>query len=198
SPFGHKFERNSNGGDERNFKLILATLAQKYPAYPFGMDLDAATDFLNQDRYYYRLPKDEMRSVEGRLLRAVSITRGGFVYGGALAGVNLIRAAMHFQMDTLYPFLLHVQINTGWNLESVLAITDDVDSHVTEDLIDPENYVVIQSTKRRGQSKRPKVVFHRCNRHKQFGTYRLLKYVESIIMKYKDCPAYHPGRLWQY
>lgn len=198
SPFGHKFDRVNPGNGERNFKLILATLAQVYPNYPFGMSLDAARNFLNHDRYFYQLPKDEMRSVEGRLLRAVHVTRGNFIYGGAYSGVNLIRAAMHFQLDTLYPFLLHVQINTGWNLESILALTDNLDSHVTDDLIDPENYVVIQSTKRRGQKKGPKVVFHRCNRHRQFGTYRLLKYVESVVTKYKNCQVYCPGQLWQF
>jgi hypothetical protein len=197
NPFGHKFDRANKGNDERNFKLILATLAQEFPGYPFGMRLDEATNFFNQNRFV-EMKGDVKRSVEGRLLRAISVTKTKFVHGGTIGCINLIRAAMHFLPETLYPFLLHVQINTGWNLESVLALTDDVDAHVTDDLIDPENYVVIQSTKRRSQDNGGKAVFHRCSRHKQFSTYRLLKYVESIVTKYKGCQSYKTGRLWQH
>lgn len=197
SLFGHHFNRDACREDaERNLRIILATLAQKYPNYPFNMSFAEATDFFTQNRYE-QLSDDEQSSLEKRLISAVYSTPSYF-YDGTITRINLIRAAMHFLLDTLYPFLLHVQINSGWNLESVLAISDDVDAHVTADLIDPENYVVIQSTKNRGQRGGAKLVFHRCSRHRRFSTYRLLKYVESIVTQYKGCQHYQSEQLWQF
>ncbi len=197
NPFGHHFNRNAGRKvAEENLRLILATLAQKYTDYPFNMSFEEASGFFSYDRYQ-RIVRDETLSLEKQLLNAVYSTPS-FFYDGAITQINLIRAAMHFLPDTLYPFLLHVQINTGWNLESILGISDDVDAHVTADLIDPDNYVVIQSTKSRSQKGRAKSVFHRCSRHKRFSTYRLLKYVESIVTKYKGCQHYQPMQLWQF
>jgi hypothetical protein len=198
SPFGHRFNRKASEKEsENNLRLILATLIQKYPSYPFDMSIEEAMSFLSQDRYYQQ-SNYELTLLEVRLLRAVAVTPALSFFGGTIAGINLIRAAMHFLPETLYPFILHVQINTGWNLESILALTDDIDSHVTADLLDPENYVVIQSIKTRGQKGRGKPVFHRCSRHKQYSTYRLLKYVESVVSQYKRCQSYRPGKVWQY
>jgi hypothetical protein len=196
-PFGHSFNRRAVGEDaERQLRLIVATLAQEYPQYPFGMSLEAASKFLSNERYH-QMTTDEKLSLEGRLLWAVQNARLDFC-GSTIAGINLVRAAMHFLQETLYPFFLHVQINTGWNLESIVALTDDVDAHVTNDLLDPENYVVIQSVKTRGQQNGGKAVFHRCSRNRKFSTYNLLKYVESIVTQYKSCPEYHAGKLWQF
>lgn len=197
NPFGHHFYRKSCKKDsEKNFRLIFATLAQKYPQYPFNMSYDEAADFFSEN-HYKRLSGDEKTFLEKRLRNAV-FTTPSYFYGGNITRTNLIHAAMHFLSETLYPFLLHVQINTGWNIESILAISDNVDAHVTSDLIDPDNYVVIQSTKRRGQRGRTKLVFHRCSRKKKFSTYRLMKYVESIVTQYKGCQHYQPGQLWQF
>jgi hypothetical protein len=197
NPFGHHFNREACREDaERNLRIILATLSQKYPNYPFNMSFVEAADFFTQNRYE-RLAEDEQSSLEKRLVSAV-FTTPSYFYDSTITRINIIRAAMHFLLDTLYPFLLHVQINSGWNLESVLAISDDVDNHVTADLVDPENYVVIQSTKNRGQRSGSKLVFHRCSRHRRFSTYRLLKYVESIVTQYKDCRHYQSGQLWQF
>lgn len=197
NPFGHKFHgKGSDEDGEISFKLVLATLCQKYPDYPFNMSLEAATWFLGYDRYI-NLEAKELPTIEGRLLSAMNRI-GTPHYQGKIKGVNLIRAAKHFLVETLYPFLLHVQINSGWNMESILALTDDVDSHVTPDLLYPDNYVVIQSTKVRGQKKEAKPIFHRCSRDQQFSSYRLLKYVESIVTQYKDCSSYRSGHLWQY
>lgn len=198
SPFGHSFHGAGTGkGEERNFKLILCTLAQKFPDYPFNLSLERATWFLGYKRYTEMDPKEIDTTVEGTMLSAVNRI-GTTHYRRSIKGVNLIRASMHFLLETLYPFVLHVQINTGWNLECLVALTDDVESYVTPCLLDPDNYVLIQSTKVRGQKREPKTVIHRCSRHQQFSTYRLLKYVESVVTRYKDCPSYRPGRLWQY
>ena len=37
----------------------------------------------------------------------------------------------------------------------------------------------------------------RTNKKNKFGTYRLLRYVESVIKKYKGLKHYHDGFLWQ-
>lgn len=198
NPFGHKFSANASGeGGERTFKLVLGTLAQKFPDYPFNMSLEKAQWFFGYKRYKETEIKELHTTVEGTVLTAINRMDTPH-YQRSFKGPNLIRAAMHFLLDTLYPFVLHVQINTGWNLECIVALTDDVESHVTPDLIYPDNYVLIHSTKVRGQKKEPKVVTHRCSRHQQFSTYRLLKYVESVVTLYRGCRSYRPGRLWQY
>ena len=110
-----------------------------------------------------------------------------------------VYAAKHFVSDTLYPFFLLALINTGWNVESLISISDDVDAHITPDLIDPENYVIIHGRKIRGSNGRGFLkVTRRSNKNKMLDTYQLLKYVESIITQYKDSPYYRPGLLWQF
>ena len=53
------------------------------------------------------------------------------VMKNAYLGNRAVHAARHFVNDTIYPFLVLCLINTGWNLESLLSIGDDLDAYTT-------------------------------------------------------------------
>ncbi len=98
-----------------------------------------------------------------------------------------------FSGNTLYPFFLFVQMNTGWNQESIMALTDCLDDHIERDLVD-EHYCIIYSTKQRTQ----KTVSHRSNTKSPLSVYRILRFVEAQVTKHKGSAHYLPGSLWQF
>jgi hypothetical protein len=102
-------------------------------------------------------------------------------------------AQFFFTVQTLFPFILYVQLNTGWNLEAVLSLTDDLDSHFGEDLVDPDQYILIYGTKWRTES----VLHCRSNKHHPYSVFSVLRFVQQQIIKFKASQHYRSGYLWQ-
>lgn len=177
------------------FNLALATIKKRFPLFPYYLSIDKAKYSL-EIKSNQAQDKDPLWYV---ISKAITHSSSKIEFMNGKIGVMAVHASRHFVSDTIYPFFLLCLINTGWNVESLLSISDDVDSFTMPDLIDPQNYVLIMGTKKRGQAgDEPKLVFHRSLKNKMFSTYWLLKYVESIIIQYKDCPYYQNGVLWQY
>ncbi|MFS0882222.1 hypothetical protein [Metabacillus niabensis] len=177
------------------FNLALGTLKKHFPLFPYYLPIDEAKGMLNSNttKLVAKNPLEFMVN------RAVWNSCGRIKFMGGTLGKMAVYASKHFVSDTLYPFFLLALINTGWNVESLLSISDDVDAHITPDLIDPENYIIIHGRKKRGSNdKKFLKVTRRSNKNKMLDTYQLLKYVESIITQYKDSPYYMPGYLWQF
>lgn len=178
------------------FNLALGTLKKQFPLFPYYLPIDEAKGLLNENSLTIQRSKSPLAYMANN---AVSYSSRKIKFMKGTLGKMAVYAAKHFVTDTLYPFFLLALINTGWNVESLLSISDDVDAHITPDLIDPENYVIIHGRKVRGSngSEFSKVT-RRSNKNKMLDTYQLLKYVESIITQYKDSPYYRPGHLWQF
>ncbi len=189
SPTGHAISQKTKDKKQRNryFNIAISTMLNEYQKYPYCIEENAdAIRFLSA-------VDDKTRSLYERRLSYL-VQRSSIPYlKSELYGQEALYTGIHFIPETIYPFILLIQINTGWNLESVIAISDDVDLHVSRDLIDPDNYVSVGSYK----AKTGKLVFSRSNKKNKFGTYRLLKYVESVVKKYKGTTHYHDGILWQ-
>jgi hypothetical protein len=206
SPYKDKIPKIDDvwgGPNEKSkfFKKLLVTLKDEFEEFPFYMSLEDGGKFFKLRQRFSLIDKiqDEKKEIYDLTRRCIGIARWPLF--GEMSFRQSVYGSMHFVAETIYPFYLLVMLNTGWNSESILAITDDVDKHVEPDLIDPDNYVVIISTKERGQSSKKdgaKSIYHRCNKNEKFGTYRLLKYVESIVIKYRESPHYINGKLWQY
>jgi hypothetical protein len=179
----------------KQFNMALATLRKRFPMFPYYYNYVEARDLLSKEYF-----KNILNNPLCPMINSISIYSSykiDFMKG--ILGMMAIYAAMHFVIDTLYPFLLLCLINTGWNLESILSISDNVDSHATPDLIDPDNYILIHGDKVRGSNNNSlKGITHRSSKKKKYSAYRLLKYIESIITKYKDSQYYIHGNLWQY
>ena len=194
SPFGTRISQNPN--KERallQFNLALATLKKRLPLFPYYYPIDDAKNLLS---YNFNSNKDPLCKLFSKAINfssnRIEVMKNGYLRTQA------VHAARHFVSDTIYPFLLLCLINTGWNLESLFSISDDVDEYTTPDLIDPQNYVIIIGLKNRGQKEKPKLVFHRSPKNNILSTYSLLKYIESIVTQYKDSPYYKKGYLWQF
>lgn len=177
------------------FNLALGTLKKQFPLFPYYLPIEEAKRLLNTKNTNLT-SQNELKSLVNN---AVWSSCGKIKFMDGTLGKMAVYAAKHFVTDTLYPFFLLALINTGWNVESLLSISDDVDAHITPDLIDPENYVIIHGRKVRGSNdKEYSEVTRRSNKNKMLDTYQLLKYVESIITQYRDSPYYRPGQLWQF
>lgn len=163
------------------------------------MPIDEAKDLLNSKHLDNSTILKAKYPLAFKVNSAVSYSCRKIKFMDGTLGKMAVYAAKHFVSDTLYPFFLLALINTGWNVESLLSISDDVDAHITPDLIDPENYVIIHGRKIRGSNDKEFLkVTRRSNKNKMLDTYQLLKYVESIITQYKDSPYYRMGCLWQF
>ena len=178
------------------FNSALATIKKQFPSFPYYYPIDEAKSSLIIDINHDDSNCDPLW---GLILHALTYSCTKIDFMNGRLGKMAVYAAKHFVTDTIYPFFALCMANTGWNPESLFSISDDVDAHITPDLIDPENYVIIIGLKYRGQaSDKPKLVFHRSPKNKMYSTYSLLKYVESIIAQYKDSEYYQKGYLWQY
>ncbi len=171
-------------------QLAVATLANhdQYARYPFGMSFDEVRDFCSGKRQNEILA--EGTSLDKKLFYALRSCE-------APHGIHRGRAGyftyLHFTTDTLYSVFLRIQLNTGWNQQTILALTDDLDAHIVPDFIDPLNMVEIWSYK--GRSGKGDV--HRCDKRHKYGTYALLKYLEAVIAAQRDSPHYVQRTLWQ-
>ncbi|MBT0651553.1 hypothetical protein [Geomobilimonas luticola] len=185
---------------ERFLLMTLAAVKLDYPDYPLNMTAREAEGFFNPNK-----------CVEPRLNRWSQRTSSRYRVGQYLKycvnnlparfnilrfrqGQELLHAAMHFTPCTLYPFLLHVLIYSGLNLETVVNFSDDLDKHTSPSLHEPHKYVMLHSYK--GRTKDTQSIL--CMRNGSFGIYGILQYVESIVTRYKSSPHYNHGSLWQY
>lgn len=196
NPFATRISQRPNQEKAiAQFNLALGTLKKNFPLFPYYLPIEKAKRLLNTKNTNLT----SQNQLELLVNNAMWYSCGKIKFMEGTLGKMAIYAAKHFVTDTLYPFFLLALINTGWNVESLLSISDDVDAHITPDLIDPENYVIIHGRKVRGSNGGEySKVTRRSNKNKMVDTYQLLKYVESIITQYKDSPYYKPGFLWQF
>ncbi len=181
------------------FNLALGTLKKRFPLFPYYLPIDDAKDLLNSKHLKNSKTQKDKDPLAYMVNIAVSNSCRKIKFMDGSMGKMAVYAAKHFISDTIYPFFLLALINTGWNVESLLSISDDVDAHITPDLIDPENYVIIHGRKIRGANDGDFLkVTRRSNKNNMLDTYQLLKYIESVITQYKDSPYYKPGYLWQF
>ena len=175
---------------DKKFIEILATIKSKWPRYPYYMSFNEVKSFFNS-----RIKDAEEDSfLRDRIDRNLANGSGKISFMNGDLGRGAIFAAMHFVPDTIFPFLLLSQISTGFNSECLKFLSDDFDNHIGADLIDPANYVIIWGYKRRSD----KIIPVRCKKNRAFGAYRLLKYVENIITKFKDTEHYVHDLLFQF
>ncbi|WP_180320704.1 hypothetical protein [Cytobacillus solani] len=173
------------------FNLALGTLKKRFPLFPYHLPIEKAKGLLNNKNLRNSTILKTKDPLAYMVNSAVSYSSRKIKFMDGTLGKMSVYAAQHFVSDTLYPFFLLALINTGWNVESLLSISDDVDAHITPDLIDPENYVIIHGRKIRGSNGMGFLkVTRRSNKNKMLDTYQLLKYVESIITQYKNSPYY--------
>jgi len=175
---------------EQTERMAFATAHCLYPNWPLGMDLEEATRTFS---FEAATAKWDITLAEERARRVIQSCRFGTEDAPMAIGQLSYFGHIAFSGNTLYPFFLFVQLNTGWNQESVMALTDCLDDHIEQDLVD-EHYCIIYSTKQRTQ----KTVSHRSNKKSPMSVYRILRFVEAQVTKHKNSPHYLPGSLWQF
>lgn len=200
SPFASRIsQRPDQDRATSQFNLALGTLKKRYPLFPYYLPIDEAKELLNSKNVKKSTIQKARDPLAYMVNSALYYSSRKIKFMDGTLGKMAVYNAKHFVSDTLYPFFLLALINTGWNVESLLSISDDVDSHITQDLLDPENYVMIHGRKIRGSNNKEFLnVTRRSNKKNRLDTYQLLKYVESIVTQYNDSPYYRSGYLWQF
>jgi hypothetical protein len=187
---------------EESNLLCSALTSNAYPDWPLFMPFADAGYMLSNEwrrsrngsksdideRYIYRTVT-RMRIMHSIRHHSSGETRLIALEVGKLAYF----AQFFFTVQTLFPFILYVQLNTGWNLEAVLSLTDDLGSHLGEDLVDPDQYILIYGTKWRTES----VLHCRSNKQHPYSVFNVLRFVHQQILKFKASDHYRSGYLWQ-
>lgn len=199
-----KYVVNSHGlinhlPPEETLKYISALTANAAPGWPLKVSVGEANDRFSMEWYKLQSKGDADRLIYRALIRA-RIERSIKHYPSREektvemhVGSMAYFCQFFFTTRTLYPFILFVQLNTGWNLESVLGLSDDLDSHIGEDLIDPDQYALIYGSKWRTDD----VVVARSNKRDPYSVYNILRFVQSVIAPFKGSVQYREGVLWQ-
>lgn len=186
---------------EESLKYVSALTATTAPTWPLYCALADANDKFSYE--WYTTVNHEADPNEKKIYRAISRMRITYSLKDQISGevkpyeLHVGQMAyfsqFFFTSRTLYPFLLLIQLNTGWNLEAVLSLSDDLDSHIGDDLIDPEQYALIYGSKWKTED----VLYCRSNKLHPYSVYNLLKFVQESIKPFKDSPYYQSGHLWQ-
>ncbi|WP_157201881.1 hypothetical protein [Massilia sp. Root335] len=184
---------------EENLKYVSALTANAVPNWPLKVSLEEANDQFSMEWYKRQFRGNPDRHV-CRALRHVRVERSIKHYSSEEertielhVGQMAYFCQFFFTTRTLYPFVLFVQLNTGWNLEAVLGLSDDLDSHIGEDLIDPDQYALIYGSKWRTDD----VLVARSNKRDPYSVFNILRFVQSVIAPFKGTVQYRQGVLWQ-
>lgn len=191
-PNGYNKDRWRND-PEQHFLKILATIKTEWPEYPFFITIEKVQSLFDRNGIKNDYNNEE-RKLRIRIDKALGRCSGKISFMNGTIGRGTVFAAMHFVSATIFPIILLSQIITGFNLECLKYLIDNLDEHINECIIDPKNYVIIWGYK----GKTDKLVPFRCKKNQANGAYSLLKYVENKIKIYKDSPHYVKGLLFQF
>lgn len=185
--------------NEEALKYVSALVNMSAPNWPLNLHLIEANDRFSRESYKSQSKENPDRPIY-RALGHARIERSIKHFASAEQRVVELHVGLmayfcqfFFTTKTLYPFLLFVQLNTGWNLEAILNLSDDLDGHIGEDLIDPDQYALIYSRKERSED----VLYTRSNKRDPYSVYNILKFVHSIIAPFRETAQYKSGVLWQ-
>ncbi len=184
---GNPVARFSGMGVQESWDIASVTIARHHPEWPLDMNWEKASSLISAE---------SRRDLHKDVLSAYKIAvhmRFGKEEQPLEIGLLGYIARFFFTSSTLYPFLLYVQNNTGWNLEAVFAISSNLNDHIAPDLVDP-NYVMIYAWKGRSE----KSVHHRSNINNPYSVYNVLKFVERVVNKFPIIEGERLESIWQY
>lgn len=175
-----------------SYRMAMATMVNMFPNWPLDMQFRSANDLFSFEEIRLN-PNPKRTAVEIKTYRILSRMKLGYQDKAIEVGLMAYFAQRFFTAETLYPFFLYVQMNTGWNEEVVTSLTDCLDDHIEPDIID-QDYVVIYGSKLRVN----KAQGCRSSKSNPLSVYRVLRFIESVLSKHRSSINYIPGTLWQF
>lgn len=172
------------------FSESLATIKMRWPKYPYYMPMNEVQSLFGN----VKMDNTEDCNLRLRIDRLLEANSGKISFMDGQLGRGAVFAAMHFVPQTIYPFFLLSVILSGFNAECLKFLPDKLDKCVEDDLLDSENYCIIYGYK----SRTDRLIPIRCKKKQAFGVYKLLKYVETVVSKYKESEHYVDGVLFQF
>jgi hypothetical protein len=115
-------------------------------------------------------------------------------------GLSAHVAYQFFTGHTLFPFILYVQIVTGWNLKVIGQITANLAEHLGSPLVDDGDTIMIYSIKKKNATNLSdgRVIFHASSRNKPLSAYNVLRFIADQIERISGSPYYRPDSIWQF
>ncbi|MEH7996779.1 hypothetical protein V3413_30835 [Pseudomonas aeruginosa] len=175
-------------------KIATANVGRLYPDWPMQVSFEEAGDLFSTEWSRKKITGTNKKysTLEKKIRLTLIFMRAGPEHKPYEVGQMAYFSRIAFTMVTIFPFFLMVMLQTGWNFEVVASISDNLDDHVEEDLID-DDYVIIYGYKGRTE----KSQIHRSSKRDKFGTYQLLRFVAAEVSKHSASPHYLSGSLFQ-
>lgn len=174
-----------------SYRIAMATMANSHPYWPIAMECSAANDLFSYEGTI--LGKKQVTTEERKTYRVLQRMKFGYQALHMEVGLMAYFAHFFFTAETIYPLFLYVQINTGWNEEVIVSLTDSLDAHIEPDIVDPD-YVLIYGSKYRVN----KAQACRSNKSNPMSVYRILRFIESVLQRHCQSTNYLPGVMWQF
>ncbi|HGM5932769.1 TPA: hypothetical protein ACKP4G_006006 [Pseudomonas aeruginosa] len=179
---------------EESGRIATANVGRLYPDWPMQVSFEEAGHLFSSEwsKNTAHGTNKKYSTLEKRLRSALMYMRVGPEHLPYEVGQMAYFSRVAFTMATLFPFFLFVMLQTGWNFEVVVSISDNLDDHIEEDLLD-DDYVIIYGYKGRSD----KSQMHRLNKRDKFGAYQILRFVAAEVTKHLSSPHYLNGKLFQ-
>ncbi|NWL76062.1 hypothetical protein DM872_04280 [Pseudomonas taiwanensis] len=189
-------ERGLVYGCDREESGLIATanVGRLYPDWPMQFTFEAAGHLFSSEwnKNAAHGTNKKYSTLERRLRLALMYMRVGPEHLPYEMGQMAYISRVAFTMGTLFPFFLFVMLQTGWNFEVIVSISDNLEDHIEDDLLD-DDYAIIYGFKGRSD----KSQMHRSNKRDKFGAYQILHFVAKKVREHSSSPHYLPGTLFQ-
>jgi len=179
---------------EHSARVAIVTTRKWYADWPMHMEFEEANDLLSVgwSKKYTNEFGAKHTTREMKLWTLVVGMRFSIDAHSLEVGQMAYFSSLMFTMNTLFPFILLLLIQTGWNFETLMSIGMNLEDHVEDDLLDTD-YVILYGYKARSE----KSQMHRSNKRDKFGAYQLLIFIRSIMVRFENSTHLESGRLFQ-
>ena len=179
---------------EESGRIATANVGRLYPDWPMQLSFEDAGHLFSSEwsKNTAHGTNKKYSTLEKRLRSALMYMRVGPEDLPYEVGQMAYISRVAFTMGTIFPFFLFIMLQTGWNFEVVVSISNNLSDHIENDLLD-DDYVIIYGYK----GKSDKSQMHRSNKRDKFGAYQILLFVAGKVNKHVSSPHYLPSALFQ-
>lgn len=178
---------------EYSASVAIATTKLLYPSWPMQMPFDDAMHLFSGDWSSQFASTSKHSTKEIKLRYLVIGMKFSLAEHNVEIGQMAYISSMMFTMNTIFPFILLLLIQTGWNFETLISLGLNLDDYIESDLLDSD-YVIIYGMKGRTN----KSQMHRSNKRDKFGAYQLLMFIHSVLVKNQHSPHVDREVLFQF
>lgn len=201
--FRHELNMKSKRAEERRCfegygrrqtsEMLIREVSRLYPSWPLNMSSLDAREVMAQKN------SGTESSVDKRMQNYMAAVHLGDESSPIELGQMAYVAHKAFTAHTLFPFLLYVHMNTGWNLQVIVRMTESLDDHLGPCVEDADAVMLYGiKTKNAVAPGLGTLIPHKSSKTHPLSVYNVLRFIEKRQHNLRSSPHYMAGGLWKY